>query len=570
MICRLGTKAAVAATIVLAVVVACAHAAAGAESSVVCGGSRPALESITTAEGLVIAPDGTIYFSQPFVGENQTFLGRYAPPYDHPPETRWLDLGGNALGITLDPGRNLLYAGSRTARKLFAVTLGETPRARPLAEVEDGINGVTLGPDGAVYYSDQTGGHVYRISPEGVKTRVTATPLVEPNGLAFSNEGALYAVSWAGPEVTRLFLEHGAEARRETFAMLPRGHADGIAFDARGRAYVTASSTLYEISPDGKDVTPLGRTAGANIDFGAGALSCSDMYVAGNGQGLRLFRHDTPGLDVPWHQAPPAPALTSLGPPQVSFPGQYAPQPPAWKYPSNPKGCDRFAGDDKAACLRFVALDFGQLARFAAANAVLAAPRPNEKRVVFFGDSITDNWSKDGYGGFFPGKGYVNRGIGGQTTAQMLLRFRTDVLALRPAVVVILAGTNDVSGNAGPMSPAAIEDNLADMAELARVHGVRVVLASITPVADDKLDRFGHPMRRSEGRPLQTLQALNAWIADYARKNGHVHLDYWTALADAQGAFQVELNGDGLHPNAKGYAVMGPLAERAIAEALRK
>ena len=545
-------------------------AAAGAESRVVCGTSRPALESVGTAEGLVIAPDGTLYFSQPFEGGNQTFLGRYAPPYDHPPEARWLDLGGNALGLTLDPQRNVLYAGSRTARKLFAVSLGAPMAVRPLADVEDGINGVTLGPDGAVYYSDQTGGHIYRVSPDGVKTRVTATPLVEPNGLAFSADGALLVVSWAGPQVTRLLVSRGVETRREIFATLPQAHADGIALDARGRVYVTASSTLYELSPDGKDVTPLGRTAGANIDFGAGALACSDMYIAGNGQGLRLFRHDTPGLEVPWHQAPPAPATAASGQPQVAFPGQYAPAPAEWKYPSNPKGCDRFAGDWKAACLRFVAFDFGQLARFAAANAALTPPLPAEKRVVFFGDSITDNWSKDGYGGFFPGKRYVNRGIGGQTTAQMLLRFRADVLALRPAVVVILAGTNDVSGNAGPMSPAAIEDNLATMAELAGVHGVRVVLASLLPVADDKRDTAGQPIRRTEGRPPGTLRALNTWMADYARRNGHVYLDYWSALADAQGAFKVDLNADGLHPNAKGYALMGPLAEKAIGEALRK
>jgi lysophospholipase L1-like esterase len=543
-----------------------AHAA---DPGVVCGGARPSLSAIPTAEGLVIGPDGTLYFSQPFAGDNQTFLGRYVPPYERAPELRWLELGGNALGITLDPGRNVLYAGSRTARKLFAVTLSGPPTVKPLADVEEGINGLTLAADGSVYYSDQKGGHVYRVAPDGAKTQVTTTPLVDPNGLAFSPESALYVVSWTKPEVTRLTITNGGETGREVFATLPQANADGIAFDGRGRMYVTASSTLYEISRDGNVVTPLGRSAGANIDFGAGALSCSDMYIAGNRQGLRLFAHDAAGLEVPWHRPPSTASAVAAGPPQIAFPGQYAAAPADWKWVSNPKGCDRFAGDDKIACLRAVGFDFALLSRFAAANAALAPPRAGEKRVVFFGDSITDNWSKAGYGGFFPGKPYVNRGIGGQTTAQMLLRFRADVLALKPAVVVILAGTNDVAGNAGPATPEQIQHNLASMAELARVHGVRVVLSSILPVSDDKRDRFGALLKRTEGRPPATLRALNSWMADYARQNRHVYLDYFTAMADAQGALRPELNDDGLHPNAKGYAVMGPLAEKAIAGAVK-
>jgi lysophospholipase L1-like esterase len=538
-----------------------------ARAAAVCGASRPDLSAVATAEGLVIGPDGTLYFSQPFRGENQQFLGRYRPPYDQPPETRWLDLGGNALGLTLDAGRNVLYAGSRTAKKLFKVTLGVSPAVSVLADAEEGINGVTLGEDGAVYYSDQTGGHLYRVAPDGAKTRVTASPLTEPNGLAFAADGRLYVVSWTTPEVTRLELANGTETRREAFATLPQVKADGIAFDSRGRLYVTASSTLYEISPDGKEVTPLGRTAGANIDFGAGALGCSDMYVAGNGQGLRLFRHDTPGLDVPWHR--PAPAVTpSPAPPQIAFPGQYAPPPAEWKYPIAPAGCSRFSGDEKAACLEFTVFDFPRLARYAAANAALAAPKPGETRVVFFGDSITDNWSKAGYGGFFPGKPWVNRGQGSHTTGQMLLRFRPDVIALRPKVVVILAGTNDVSGNTGPVPVEATTANLESMAELAKLHGIKVVLASLLPVSDDKKDRDGRPLLRTRARPPERLKALNAWMAEYARRNGHVYLDYFSAVADPCGALKAELNDDGLHPNAAGYAVMAPLAEKAVAQAL--
>jgi lysophospholipase L1-like esterase len=216
-----------------------------------------------------------------------------------------------------------------------------------------------------------------------------------------------------------------------------------------------------------------------------------------------------------------------------------------------------------------VATDFGRLARYAEANKALALARPGEPRVVFLGDSITDNWSKAGYGGFFPGRPYVNRGIGSQTTSQMLLRFRSDVLDLEPKAVVILAGTNDVAGNAGPVSDEVIEKNLATMAELAKLHGIKVVLSSILPVSDDKRDRSGRPLQRTTGRPAERLRALNTWMAEYARRNGHVYLDYFPAVAGARQLLKPELNDDGLHPNAAGYAVMAPLAERAIAEALR-
>jgi lysophospholipase L1-like esterase len=267
-----------------------------------------------------------------------------------------------------------------------------------------------------------------------------------------------------------------------------------------------------------------------------------------------------------------APAQAPAGPapaPPAAFPGQYALPPAGRKFPAWPKGCDRFAGEARADCLDAVASDFGGLYRYAEANAALAAPKPGEARVVLFGDSITDNWSRTEYGGFFPGKPYVNRGIGGQTTAQMLLRFRADVIDLRPRAVVILAGTNDVAGNAGPATLDEIEDNLASMAELARTHGVAVVLASLLPVSDDKKDAGGQPLTRTRQRPTASIQALNRWLADYAGKNGHVYLDYFSAMADANGRLRPELNDDGLHPNARGYAVMAPLAETAIAEAMK-
>jgi len=256
--------------------------------------------------------------------------------------------------------------------------------------------------------------------------------------------------------------------------------------------------------------------------------------------------------------------------PQIEFPGQYAPSPAEWKFPVWPVGCTRFEGAERVACLEFNVFDYARLGRFAAANAALQPPRAGEARAVFFGDSITDNWSKPGYGGFFPGKPYVNRGIGGQTTAQMVLRFRRDVIALQPKAVVILAGTNDIAGNAGPATIERVEDNLATMADLAKAHRVKVVLATVLPVSDDKKSPQGQPLVRTEGRPPATIDALNRWMAGYARANGHVVLDYFSAMADAKGLLKGELNDDGLHPNAKGYALMAPLAEAAIARAIRR
>jgi len=205
--------------------------------------------------------------------------------------------------------------------------------------------------------------------------------------------------------------------------------------------------------------------------------------------------------------------------------------------------------------------DWPDLARYAGDNAALAPPAKGEKRVVFMGDSITDGWGRPD-GEFFPGHAYVNRGISGQTTPQMLLRFRPDVVALKASVVVILAGTNDIAGNTGPESLSTIENNLTSMAELARANGIRVVLASLLPVHD-----ASNP-EQSKQRPPETIRALNAWMRDYARAHRLVYLDYYAATVDAQGALRRELSDDGLHPNAAGYAVMMPLAQAAIDKAL--
>lgn len=214
--------------------------------------------------------------------------------------------------------------------------------------------------------------------------------------------------------------------------------------------------------------------------------------------------------------------------------------------------------------------DWPNLGRYHDANAQLGPPAGDETRAVFMGDSITDNWSRPGYGRFFPGKPYINRGIGGQTTPQMLIRFRPDVVALQPKVVVILAGTNDIAGNTGPATPAAIEDNLATMSELAQAHGIRVVLASLLPVSDYERRPDGTPIIQTARRPPAQIKALNDWIKLYATHNGHTYLDYYSALADEKGFLRADLSDDGLHPNAKGYAVMAPLAEAAIKAALKK
>jgi len=206
--------------------------------------------------------------------------------------------------------------------------------------------------------------------------------------------------------------------------------------------------------------------------------------------------------------------------------------------------------------------DYGQIARYRDANAALGAPKAGENRVVFFGDSITDIWK---LADSFPGKPYVNRGIGGQTTPQMLVRFRQDVIDLQPKVVVILAGTNDIAGNTGPMRNEDIQANYASFAELARVHGIKVVYSSVLPVhnyTERSKDFFAQ-------RPPARILALNSWLKDYCRQNGIIYLDYFSAMVDDKGLLKKDLADDGLHPNAAGFRLMAPMAEAAIQKALK-
>jgi lysophospholipase L1-like esterase len=206
--------------------------------------------------------------------------------------------------------------------------------------------------------------------------------------------------------------------------------------------------------------------------------------------------------------------------------------------------------------------DWPNLTRYHDANSKVAPPAADEDRVVFMGDSITDAWGRS-RGKFFPGKPYINRGISGQTTPQMLIRFRPDVIALKPRVVVILAGTNDIAGNTGPMTLEAIEDNLISMAELAKANNIRVVFSSVLPVCD-------YHRNQTTQRPPEKILALNAWMKQYATANGYTYLDYYPAMQDESGMLRKEITADGLHPTDPGYTIMEPLAEKAIAAALAK
>ncbi|MEP6733290.1 MAG: SGNH/GDSL hydrolase family protein [bacterium] len=212
-----------------------------------------------------------------------------------------------------------------------------------------------------------------------------------------------------------------------------------------------------------------------------------------------------------------------------------------------------------SAALERLRNDWAGLRRYASANASLPAPRAEESRVVFYGNSITDVWAQF-FPTMFPGKPYIGRGISGQTTPQMLVRFHQDVVALQPKVVVILAGTNDIAGNTGPSTLEMIEDNLMAMTEIAKEHHIAVVLSSVLPVYD-------YPWKPGL-EPAPKIIALNAWIKRYASDVGETYLDYHTAMADARGGLPTELAKDGVHPTDTGYRIMAPMAEAAIAKAL--
>jgi lysophospholipase L1-like esterase len=202
--------------------------------------------------------------------------------------------------------------------------------------------------------------------------------------------------------------------------------------------------------------------------------------------------------------------------------------------------------------------DWANLGRFRMENKQIGLPAAGEKRVVFMGNSITEGWSRTD-AGFFLEKPYVNRGISGQTTPQMLVRFRPDVINLKPSVVVILAGINDIAGNTGPSTMEMIEDNLSSMVELAQTNGIKVVLSSVLPAYDFPW----HPGLE----PAEKVVQLNEWIKNYARGHKCIYIDYFTPMATDKHALKPEYTYDGVHPNLAGYKIMDPLAEEAIRKA---
>jgi lysophospholipase L1-like esterase len=204
--------------------------------------------------------------------------------------------------------------------------------------------------------------------------------------------------------------------------------------------------------------------------------------------------------------------------------------------------------------------DFPWLERFKEADFKLGPPTAGEKRVVFMGDSITEGWHFDTPGGVFAANPYINRGISGQTTPQMVLRFHQDVIALQPKVVVILAGTNDIAGNTGPMTLGETEANVAAMAEMASANQIRVVLCSVLPAYD-------YPWQPGMA-PAPKIDAINAWIKKYAAEHGHVYVDYHSAMKDSRDGLPASLSHDGVHPTQAGYDIMAPLVEAGIAKAM--
>ncbi len=205
--------------------------------------------------------------------------------------------------------------------------------------------------------------------------------------------------------------------------------------------------------------------------------------------------------------------------------------------------------------------DWPNLARYREDNIKLGDPAPGEKRVVFMGNSITEGW-KNIDPEFFNGRPYIGRGISGQTTPQMLLRFRSDVINLKPAVVVILAGTNDIAGNTGPSTQAMIEDNIKSMVELARANGIRVVLCSVLPAYD-------YPWTPGV-EPAGKIVALNEWIKKYTKEQKITYVDFFTPMVDERQGLNKIYSGDGVHPNKDGYKLMDPLVEKGIAAAMKK
>jgi len=237
-----------------------------------------------------------------------------------------------------------------------------------------------------------------------------------------------------------------------------------------------------------------------------------------------------------------------------------------WPVPTRAQLVQEFSPPKAGCCLQFLAQrfadelqDWNQLGRYHDDDLRLGGQPQEKGRVVFLGDSITDGWK---LGQYFPGKPYVNRGISGQTTPQMLVRMFPDVINLHPAAMIILAGTNDIARNTGPETAEMIEDNLRAMCELAEKHGIKVILGLLLPVSDYTLTK------QTAHRPPADILRLNDWLRSYATEIHAQVADYYSALVDSHGMLREGYSYDGLHPNDRGYALMAPLAQVAIDKAL--
>jgi sugar lactone lactonase YvrE len=270
----------------------------GVKGTGICGTEKPDLTGLTGSEGLVIDADGTLYFSQPMA------VGRLRPGAGMTPEKAWAKVtgAGTVWGLAIDRAQKVLYAGSPSTLKVYKITLADTPTVTDFVTMAGQPNGLTMGPDGALYYTDfQNMGNVYRVATDGVRTMVTTTVIAMPNGLAFGPDGALYVDVFGMGAILKLTLAAGAETARTTYVamgMVPA--ADGLAFDAAGNAYVGFGGGVSRISPDGKTLTNLVKGGTANVEFGAGALDCKDIYYVTGGK-LARQANDTAGAAVPWH-----------------------------------------------------------------------------------------------------------------------------------------------------------------------------------------------------------------------------------------------------------------------------
>jgi streptogramin lyase len=285
-------------------------------SAVTCAASTPPafdLSMVGRAEGLVVGPDGTVYFS-----DFGTHVMRYAPPYTAGPEKTWATVeNGWIFGVMLDPKRKVIYAGSRSPKGMttpgpavYKIDVTDPTKVSKLADADAGINGLTMGDDGSLYYADQMGGHIFRVTPEGVKTQVTKTPLDNPDGIAFGPDKKLYVIPYleTGCPVTRLTLDGSfTESARDTYVDLTADggkHGDGIAFDKDGNVYLTAAG-LYKVTKD-KVISKVNMQGGANVEFGAGALACTELLWVTNSGTIppQHLKNDIVGQDVYWHRAP--------------------------------------------------------------------------------------------------------------------------------------------------------------------------------------------------------------------------------------------------------------------------